>query len=440
MSLGLFADLYELTMFRAYHELGMTEQAVFSLFVRKLPAERNYLVACGMEELLDQFAAFGFSQDDLAYLATQGFPDSALKALEAFRFEGDVYAMAEGTPFFANEPILEVVAPIGHGQVIETLVLNQIGFSSIIASKAARVVSAAGGRRVVDFGGRRAHGLDAAIKGARAAYVAGAAATSSVEAGKAYGIPIAGTMAHSYVQAHAHEADAFRDFAQIYPETVLLVDTYDTLQGVRKVIALAEELGERFKVRAIRLDSGDMGTLSRQARGLLDAAGLSQVGIFVSGGLDEEQIAALVAAEAPIDGFGVGTDLMVSTDAPALDIAYKLTEYGGAGRMKLSTDKKSLPGRKQVFRQIEDGVLTRDVIARHDEKLPGTPLLRPVMRQGERLSPAEPLDEIRARCSEQLARLPAELLKLAPAARPFEAEVSPALKDFEREVEAGVAS
>jgi nicotinate phosphoribosyltransferase len=434
MSLGLFTDLYELAMLRAYWELGLEDEAVFSLFVRRLPRERNFLVACGVQDLLDELQTFRFDAEDLDYLVAQGFPQPILKRLADFRFSGDVYALPEGTPFFANEPIIEVVAPIAEAQVIETLVLNQVGLQSIIASKAARIVEAAQGRSVIDFGGRRAHGLDAAVKAARAAYVAGAVATSNVLAGKTYGIPVAGTMAHSFVQAYRSEADAFRAFSEIYPATVLLVDTYDTLGGVEKVIALAAELGAAFKVRAVRLDSGDLVALSRQAREMLDAAGLSAVRIFASGGLNEERIAALLAEGAAIDSFGVGTDLVVSTDAPALDIVYKLTEYGGAGRMKFSTDKRFLPGRKQVFRHVQHETVMRDVIGRHGEALPGAPLLKQVMRGGVRLSPVEPLSVTQTRCLAEVARLPAALRALTPAGRPFEAEVSPALAELERKV------
>jgi nicotinate phosphoribosyltransferase len=440
MSLALFTDLYELTMLRAYWELGHDKEAVFSLFVRRLPKNRNFLIACGLEDLLDQLQSLRFDAGDLAYLEEQGFPPPILGRLEKFRFGGDVYAMAEGTPFFANEPIVEIVAPIAEAQLIETLVINQIGFQTLVASKAARVVHSAAGRDVIDFGGRRAHGLDAAVKAARAAYVAGAAATSNVLAGRTYGIPIAGTMAHSFVQAYDSEAEAFRAFASVFPETTLLVDTYDTLTGVGKVIALGRELGERFRIRAIRLDSGDLVRLSRDARAMLDGAGLSRVRIFASGGLDEREIAGLIARGAQIDGFGVGTDLVVSGDTPSLDLVYKLTEYSGSGRMKLSPDKRTLPGRKQVFRQWKDGALARDVIARHDEALAGTPLLRQVMRRGERISPAEPPSKIQARCREEVERLPAELRTLDMAARPFQSEVSSALEAFADRVAKGVAS
>ena len=434
MSLGLFTDLYELRMLRAYWELPHNEQGVFSLFVRRLPEERNFLVACGLEDFLTAVETLRFDADDLSYLASQGFPEQFLHRLSEFRFTGNIHALPEGTPFFANEPIVEVDAPIGEAQIIETLALNQIGFQTLVASKAARIVEAAKGRTVIDFGARRAHGFDAALKGARAAYVAGAAATSNVLAGKTYGIPIAGTMAHSFVQAFASEIDAFRAFARIYPDTVLLVDTYDTLEGVRKVIALACELGIGFRVTAVRLDSGDLLRLSRDARRLLDDAGLSSMQIFVSGGLDEHRIAALLASGAPIDGFGVGTDLIVSADAPAFDIAYKLTEYAGQGRMKLSTGKRTLPGQKQIFRRFEDELACGDTIARRGETLPGSPLLVPVMTAGRRLAEAEPLMAIRTRNREDVARLPPRLRNLSPADPGYPVQVSHELAASERAI------
>jgi len=438
-SLGLFTDLYELTMLRAYRSVGFEKTAVFSLFVRRLPAERNFLVACGIDDFLAELEALRFEADDIAYLRGEGFPDDFLDWLKGFRFSGDVFALPEGAIFFENEPVLEIVAPIGEAQIVETLAINQIGFASMIAAKAARVVEAAAGRTVVDFGSRRAHGIDAAIKAARASYVAGAASTSNVLAGKLYGIPIAGTMAHSFVQAFDDESEAFRAFARVYPETVLLVDTYDTLEGVKKVIALARALGPDFHVRAVRLDSGDLVALSMAARALLDQAGLKKVGIFVSGGLDETKIAALLAAGAPIDGFGVGTDMVVSADAPSVDIVYKLTEYAGEGRMKLSSGKRTLPGRKQIFRVAENGVMTGDTIARADETLPSTPLLKQVMESGRRIVPPEPLADIRARCREAIATLPPEIRALEKAARPYPVAVSEKLAEEEREVRARIA-
>ena len=375
-----------------------------------------------------------FAEEDIAYLSMQGaFPESFLNRLTEFRFTGDVHAVPEGTPIFANEPILEVVAPIGEAQLIETLVLNQIGLQTILASKAARVVQAAQGRPIVDFGGRRAQGLDAAIKGARAFFVAGVSATSNVLAGKKYGIPVTGTMAHSFIEACASEPEAFRRFAEVFPDTVLLVDTYDTLQGVRNVVELARSLAPSFHVRGVRLDSGDLLRLSVEARRMLDEAGLSLLKIFASGGLNEHEIERLLRAGAPIDAFGVGTDMSVSADAPSLDIAYKLTEYAGTGRMKLSMGKRTLPGRKQVFREIREGRAVRDVIGRFDEALPGRPLLAPVMRKGRALPAARPtIAAIRAQAQDALGELPDDVQALEPVEHPFEVAISPMLAEDER--------
>jgi nicotinate phosphoribosyltransferase len=326
---------------------------------------------------------------------------------------------------------LQVIAPIIEAQLIETFVLNQIHFQSLAASKAARIVAAAQGRAVVDFGSRRAHGTDAAIKVARATYLAGGEGTSNVLAAERYGIPAFGTMAHSYVQAHDDESASFESFAALYPETTLLVDTYDTLEGVRKVIDLSRKLGERFRVRAVRLDSGDLGSLAVATRKLLDEAGLQNVRIFASSGLDEYKIQKLVNSGAPIDAFGVGTKLAVMADAPELDMAYKLVEYGGKGRMKLSTKKVLYPGRKQVFREIEGGRMMRDVIGRFDEPLPGEPLLQPLMRHD---LPQARLDvtESRRRLQRELERLPAQFRKLEPARPPYPVSISERLQaDFD---------
>ncbi|HUO55226.1 MAG TPA: nicotinate phosphoribosyltransferase, partial [Rhodoblastus sp.] len=385
---GLFLDLYELTMLRAYRAYDMAGEAVFSLFVRDLPPERNFLIACGLDEVLTEIEEFRFSADDAAYLSLLGlFPEDFLSNLRQFRFTGDIYALAEGVPFFANEPILEVVAPIGEAQALETLILNRIGLQTLLASKAWRVVTAAGGRRVVDFGARRAQGGDAAIHGARAFAIAGVGGTSLLSAAARYCLPAVGTMAHSYIEAFPSEAQAFESFAKIYPETVLLVDTYDTPQGIKNAIDVAHRLGPDCRLSGVRLDSGDLLALSRCAREMLDAAGLAQIRIVATGGLNETKVAALVAAGAPIDIFGVGTDMSVSADAPALDIVYKLTEYDGVGRMKLSATKSTLPGRKQVFRATRNGAAAGDVIASYGEKFEGAPLLAPVMRGGKRLTP-----------------------------------------------------
>lgn len=425
--LGLFTDLYELTMLQAYLEEGMTDTAVFSLFVRRLPKQRNFLLACGIETALDYLEHLRFGEDDLAYLGSLGFSERCLDWLRRFRFTGAVYAVPEGTPVFANEPILEVVAPLPEAQVLETLVMNQVHLQTVLASKAARVAAAAKGRSVVDFGARRIHGIDAALKGARAFYIAGAHATSNVLAGRIYGIPVSGTMAHSYVQAHHDEREAFRAFARARPGTVLLVDTYDTLAGVRRVIDLIAT--ERIEVSAVRLDSGDVTALARESRRLLDAAGLQRVRIFVSGGLDEYQVAALVDAGVPIDGFGVGTAMGVSDDVPALDIVYKLAEYGGEGRTKLSTGKPVLPGRKQVFRRVAEGQATGDVIGSAGEEIDGRPLLRKVMEQGRRIGAAPgTLESMRERARTEMAALPSRITALEPADPPYPVVVSDELE------------
>jgi nicotinate phosphoribosyltransferase len=434
VSQALLTDLYELTMLQAYWREGLCGEAVFSLSCRRLPEERNYLLACGLAAALDYLENLRFSESDLADLAALDvFSEAFLAWLRDFRFTGDVYAPAEGTPVFPNEPLLEVVAPLPEAQLAESFVMNQIHLQTLLASKAARAVQAAQGRRVVDFGMRRMHGTDAAIQGARAFYAAGVHATSNVRAGLLHGIPVAGTMAHSYIQAHDREEDAFRAFSGLYPETVLLVDTYDTLEGVRKVAELARELGDAFRVRGIRLDSGDLAELARGARRILDAAGLGEVEIFASGNLDEYRIDELVRSGAPIAAFGVGTSMGVSADAPTIDLVYKLTEYAGSGRLKTSAGKGVLPGRKQVFRLEGNGGAERDVIAGHDEEQPGRALLEPVMQGGKRLAAGCPsLAAVRERAAAEIAKLPARVRALEPAEPPYPVEISPALRALER--------
>ena len=439
---ALFTDLYQLTMLQAYFEERMTERAVFSLFVRRLPRNRNFLIACGLDAVLDYLETIRFTASDLAYLASlEMFSERFLAWLGEFRFTGDVHAVREGTPVFANEPILEVEAPLPEAQVVETYVMNQVQVQTMLASKAHRVVTAARGRSVIDFGARRMHGTDAALKAARAFWIAGVDATSNVLAGKRYGIPVAGTLAHSYIQAHGDEAGAFRAFAELYPDTVLLVDTYDTIAGVGKVIDLAKRLGEGFKVRAVRLDSGDMLDLSLRVRAALDGAGLDRVQIIASGSLDEYAIASLLSSGAPIDGFGVGTAMGVSADAPYLDIVYKLTSYAGEGRVKLAASKPVLPGRKQVFRMSDGDRDTGDTIGRAGEDLPGRPLLETVMRDGVRLIPSAPdLNEARRYAAGQIARLPQPVRGLPEANPPYPVEISAALNAYHREVVRQTAS
>lgn len=433
---ALLTDLYELTMLQAYWSRRMTREAVFSLFVRKLPTGRNLLIAAGLDDALRYLETLRFTEDDLEYLRELGFfSESFLAWLGELRFTGTVFAVPEGTPVFGGEPLVEVAAPLPEAQIAETLLLNQVHLQTVAASKAYRVVQAAAGRTVVDFGMRRMHGTDAALKAARAFHIAGVHATSNVLAGERYGIPVAGTMAHSFVQAHDSELDAFRHFARLYPETILLVDTYDTEEGVRNVVRLAEELGDGFQVRGVRLDSGDLGALARAARTILDHAGLHGVEVFASGGLDEHEIARLVASDAPITGFGVGTHMGVSNDAPALDMAYKLTSYAGRGRLKLSSGKRILPGRKQIFREERKGEAVGDVLALAHERLPGEPLLRKVMADGRRLpGSSPPLGEIRDYARLAVASLPSSLRAIQPCPAPYRVEVSAELESYARRV------
>lgn len=436
---ALFTDLYELTMAQAYAAEHMDQTAVFELMFRKMPANRNYIVAAGIGDVLDFLADFHFEDEELDYLRQHGgLSEEFLKQLRDLRFTGDVYAMPEGTLVFPNEPIVQVIAPVIEAQLMETYVLNQVHFQSLAVAKAARIVEAAKGRSVIDFGSRRAHGTDAAIKVARATYIAGGAGTSNVLAGEIYGIPIFGTMAHSYIQAHDSEAASFEAFATMFPETTLLVDTYDTIEGVRKVVELSRKLGHRFRVRAVRLDSGDLGALAFETRKLLDEAGLQHVTIFASSSLDEYEIRKLVDSGAPIDAFGVGTKLAVMEGASHLDMAYKLVEYADKGRLKLSTSKVLYPGRKQVFRQIEDGRMTGDVIGRFDERLPAVPLsqneplLQLVMRRGVPCAPIN-VEESRARFRRELSRLPDKLQAIDPAPVPYPVTFSEALRqDLDR--------
>lgn len=435
-NVALFTDFYELTMLQAYFEAGHNDEATFSLFVRRLPENRNYLLACGLDDVLTYLENLSFSADAIAFLRSLGqFSDGFLEWLREFRFTGSVDAVAEGTPVFANEPILEVTAPIAEGQIAETFVMNQVHLQTVLATKAARVVEAAAGRTVIDFGARRIHGVDAANKAARAFHIAGVAGTSNVLAARLYGMRAVGTMAHSYIQSYESEFEAFRDFAHLYPETVLLVDSYDTLAGVDKVITLSRQLGNAFRIRAVRLDSGDLGDLAVKSRAKLDAAGLDDVEIFASSSLDEHKIAELIASGTPIEGFGVGTKMGVSEDAPSLDIAYKLCAYAGTGRIKLSAGKPILPGRKQVFRVIRDGVAVRDVIARSEETLDGTSLLSPVMRDGIRLNTSGiALGKIREHASLALDCLPAHVRALESADPPYPVSVSAALSRYHEEI------
>lgn len=427
----LVTDLYELTMAQAYWAHGMTGLATFSLFVRELPPERGFLVAAGLEDVLRFLEGFRFSSEALAYLESTGiFSRAFLEALADLRFTGDVWAVPEGTLVFANEPILEITAPILQAQIAETYVINQIHLQTMIATKAARCVAAARGRALVDFALRRTHGVDAGLKVARCTYLVGFQATSNVLAGRRYGIPITGTMAHSFIMAFEEEEEAFRAFAETFPErAIFLIDTYDTLEGARKAARVAQEMARKGqRLLGVRLDSGDLLALSREVRRILDEAGLREVRILASGGLDEYRIAALLEAGAPIDAFGVGTRMGVSEDAPWLDMAYKLVAYEGRPALKRSPGKASLPGPKQVFRFYADnGQMQEDVLALREETVPGgTPLLEKVMEGGRLLRPHPPLAVLRERFQEEFRRLPERYKALRNAPR-YPVRLSPAL-------------
>ncbi|HXL66020.1 MAG TPA: nicotinate phosphoribosyltransferase [Xanthobacteraceae bacterium] len=417
---ALLTDLYQLNMDQAYLEHGETATAVFEFFVRNLPARRGFLLAAGLEQTLDFLENLRFGADEIAWLKDTGrFGADLLDYLAGFRFSGDVDAMPEGTVFFANEPIVRVTAPMPQAQLAESRLINILHFQTLIASKAARMMFAAPGKTIVDFGMRRAHGAEAGVMAARASYIAGFAGTATVLAGKEFGIPIFGTMAHSFVEAFDDETAAFAAFAQSRPDNlVFLIDTYDIEAAARKVVALAPRLkANGITIRGVRLDSGDLAALSRKVRRILDAGGLNDVTIFASGGLDEDRLAALTKDAAPIDGFGVGTSLTTSSDVPTLDCVYKLQEYAGLPRRKRSENKATWPGRKQVWRRYgADGRMAGDIVAREGDRHDGEPLLELVMRGGRRIKPAPTLDAIRRRAKEQLERVPEALRAVVPAA------------------------
>lgn len=402
--LGLCTDLYELRMAESYVRRGMTAPATFSLFVRP-SAKRTWYVALGIQRALELLTSFTLGPDEMEELERIGVDpavsDELAAALESDT--GEVWAVPDGTVVLAQEPLLEVTAPMPVAQLLETAVMNVVQYPTMIATKAARCELAAAGRGLADFGFRRAHGLETGVEAALAAHVGGGFATSNVEAGRRYGIPTTGTMAHSYVQAFRDERDAFRSFATDHPEqSILLVDTYDTREGVRRAIEVCHELD--IQPRGVRLDSGDLGALAMEARRLLDEAGFEDSIVIASGGLDEYRIHDLVTSGAPIDGFGVGTSLTVSQDHPGLDIVYKLVAYDGRPVAKFSGVKSTLPGPKQVFRPDDD--ITRDVLTVRDADEPGEPLLRPVWRDGKRLLDPFDIEAVRERVETGLAALP----------------------------------
>jgi nicotinate phosphoribosyltransferase len=408
---GLRTDLYELNMAASYLRRGMDREATFSLYVRDMPKERGFLVAAGLEDCLSFLESFSFEEDELAYLQRIGFDARALEDFRGVRFGGDVWAVPEGRIVHAKEPIIEVTAPIAVAQLVETVLLNQITLHTTIASKAARYVVAAERRTMVDFSFRRTHGVEAARAAARASAIVGFRATSNVEAAREFDLEVAGTMAHSFITAFDDETDAFRAFAEDHPsKTTFLVDTYDTVEGVRHAIEVIKELALPAPI-GVRLDSGNLDQLSREARRLLDHAGLADAQIFASGGLDEFEVDELLRWGAPVDAFGVGTQLGVSADMPYIDTVYKLVEFDGRPVLKLSSAKATAPGRKQVWRGPKE-----DVLGLRDEEAPGPnhePLLKPVMRAGRRVTEPLTIADMRARFERDLKALPHKAAKLA---------------------------
>lgn len=435
---ALLTDLYQLTMLQAYFDRGMNDIAVFEFFVRKLPEGRNFLMAAGLEQVLDYLENLRFTDEEIAWLARCGrFHSRFVDALAELRFTGDVQAMPEGTLFFPDEPILRVVAPMPQAQLVETRIINLLQFQTLIASKAARVRLVAEDRLLVDFGLRRSHGAEAGLLSARASYIAGFDGSATVLAGMRWDIPLYGTMAHSYIQAHEDELEAFEHFARSHPSaTTLLIDTYDTEAAAAKLIPLAHRLAqEGIAIHAVRLDSGDLVEHARRVRRILDEGGLSKIRIFASGNLDEQRVHDLVAAGAPIDGFGVGTRMNTSADKPYLDCAYKLQEYAGLARRKHSEGKTTWPGRKQVYRSFDaDGRLAGDVLTLMDDDQSGLALLQPVMEGGRRLFPSPSLQTVRTYAQGQIAQLPESMKSLQPAPA-YPVRVSYALKALAEDVD-----
>jgi nicotinate phosphoribosyltransferase len=429
----LLTDLYQLTMLQGYDDAAMHDTAVFEFFVRRLRPGRGFLLAAGLEQVLAFLEHLRFSPTDLEWLAsTERFSQAFLASLQTLRFTGDVHAMPEGTIFFADEPILRVTAPIAQAQLVETRLINLLHVQTLIASKAARSVLMAPGKLLVDFGMRRAHGAEAGLLAARASYIAGFTGTSTVLAGQRFGIPLFGTMAHSFVQAHDDETLAFEHFAHAQPgNVVLLIDTYDTEAAAHKVVALAPRLANAgIRIKGVRIDSGDLSEHARQVRRILDTGGLNDVIIFASGDLDEYALRHMLDAGVPVDGFGIGTRVDTSADLPYLDCAYKLQEYAGKARRKRSEGKATWPGRKQVYRQHDaDGFMTGDVVTLESDQQPGEPLLLPMMQGGCRLAVAPTLQAIRNHAAENLSRLPAPLRRLEEDFA-YRVEIAPALRDL----------
>ena len=434
----LATDLYELNMIQAYLDRGEAKTAVFEFFVRRLPARRNFLLAAGLEDTLAYLETLRFSAAEIDWLkSTRRFRDNLIDYLAEFRFTGDVHAIPEGTVCFPNEPLVRITAPLPVAQLVGTRLINIMHFQTMIASKAARMVLAAPGKILSDFGLRTAHGAEAGLFSARASYIAGFTNAANVLAGERYGIPIVGTMAHSFVQVHGDESTAFEYFARSRPEgVVLLIDTYNTEAGARKVVQLAPKLkADGINIRGVRIDSGDLGAMAKKVRAILDAGGLSDVIIVVSGGINEDVLQTMTASKAPIDGYGIGVNLDASIDAPSLDCAYKLQEYAGEPRRKLSEGKVTWPGSKQVWRSYgADGRMSGDVLSLESDTQAGETLIVPVMRKGKRVDAAPTLTQIRERATRELARMPESLRRLEKA-EDYPVRVSDKLKALAAQVD-----
>ncbi len=432
-STPLVTDFYQLTMLQAYFDHDMRDTAVFEFFVRTLPAQRRFLVAAGLEQVIGFLEGLNFGAQELDWISRQGsFRPEFVDYLGKLRFSGDVHAMAEGTVFFPDEPILRVTAPLPEAQLVESRIINLLHFQTMIASKAVRCVLAAPGKLLVDFGLRRAHGAEAGLLAARASYLAGFAGTATVLAAPRFGIPLFGTMAHSFIEANELEIDAFERFARSLPENVvLLIDTYDTEAAAAKVVQLAPRLAAAgITIKGVRLDSGDLGAHARKVRRILDDGGLRHTTIFASGNLDEFGLFRLLAEEAPIDGFGVGTHMDTSSDAPFLDCAYKLQEYASRPRRKRSEGKATWPGTKQVYRRFDgEGIMRGDVLGLEGQGGEGMTLLEPVMRAGRCIAPLATLGAAREHAAAELARLPPELRKITGSGQ-YPVMISSALREL----------
>jgi len=435
----LLTDLYELNMIQAYLDRGENGEAVFEFFVRRLPARRSFLLAAGLADAIDYLTTLHFSDAEIDWLKSTGrFNQSLFDYLAGFRFTGDVHAIPEGSVCFPSEPLIRITAPLPQAQLVETRLINILHYQTLVASKAARMVLAAPGKILSDFGLRTAHGAEAGLFSARASYIAGFAGAANVLAGKRYGIPIVGTMAHSYVQVHDDEAQAFENFARARPEgVILLIDTYDTEQGARKVVELAPRLkADGITIRGVRIDSGDLITNAHKVRRILDEGGLREVIILVSGGINEDILQGMMKARTPIDGFGIGVNLAASLDVPALDCAYKLQSYVGRPKRKLSEGKATWPGAKQVWRTYDaDGRMRGDILSLETDRQPGEPLIVPVMRAGKLIASLPALAQIREHAARDLKRLAGPLARLESGFE-YTVQVADALRALAEQISA----